>query len=299
MARCRKSLDDSRTAGMAGELSGSSQEPHRLNQRFHWAPPKGPYRRITAEQASAWDELGFIRIDDAFSAGEVERVIAEIDPFERETDDFLRTQKDGRLFIAQADAITFSVHLVTRSRFLRQFCGGPVFQDLAHDLVGPTVRLYWDQAVYKKPAPQREFPWHQDNGYTYVEPQAYLTCWVALTDATLENGCPWVVPGLHRLGTLRHHTTDFGFACFDDPPGAIPVPVRAGGIVVFSSLTPHRTGPNSTADVRKTYIVQFAPEGAKVIQEDRQSGRRTETLVDRPDRQYPVLVDGIPVSPVS
>jgi ectoine hydroxylase-related dioxygenase (phytanoyl-CoA dioxygenase family) len=277
-------------------MSDGGLERHRLNRGFHWTAPQGPSRRITAEQAKAWDEHGFIRIDDAFDADEVQRVAAEIDPFEREAEDFLRTQKDGRFFIAQADSIIFCVHLVIRSDFLRRFCAGPVFQELAHDLVGPTVRLYWDQAVYKKPYAHREFPWHQDNGYTYVEPQSYLTCWVALTDATVENGCPWVIPGLHRHGTLAHRMTDFGFACFDDPPGAVPVPVRAGGIVVFSSLTPHRTGPNTTSGVRKTYIVQLAPDGAKVIEEDR-AGKRTETPVGRADRQYPILVDRAPASP--
>ena len=64
-----------------------------------------------------------------------------------------------------------------------------------HDLIGPDVRLYWDQAVYKKPGTE-EFRWHQDNGYTFIEPQQYLTCWVALTDTDEKNGCPWVVPGL-------------------------------------------------------------------------------------------------------
>ncbi|MCH8850408.1 MAG: hypothetical protein IIC89_06245, partial [Chloroflexi bacterium] len=34
------------------------------------------------------------------------------------------------------------------------------------------------------------------------------------------------------------------------------------GIVVFSSLTPHMTGPNTTSDVRKAYILQYAPTGA-------------------------------------
>ena len=38
--------------------------------------------------------------------------------------------------------------------------------------------------------------------------------------------------------------------------------MRAGDIVVFSSLTPHTTGPNLTGEVRKSYIVQFAPDGA-------------------------------------
>ena len=48
------------------------------------------------------------------------------------------------------------------------------------------------------------------------------------------------------------------------PGDAVPVAARAGSIVVFSSLTPHSTGPNRTGAVRKAYIVQFAPSGAEV-----------------------------------
>ena len=48
--------------------------------------------------------------------------------------------------------------------------------------------MYWDQEVYKKPEKPRRVPWHQDNGYTYIEPQQYLTIWLALTDATEEMG---------------------------------------------------------------------------------------------------------------
>ena len=99
---------------------------------------------------------------------------------------------------------------------------------LASDLIGPDVRLYWDQAVYKKPGNPEIFPWHQDNGYTYVEPQQYLTCWVALTDADEENGCPFVVPGVHRHGTLAHGLTDLGYECIEtDPEETCVAPVRA------------------------------------------------------------------------
>jgi ectoine hydroxylase-related dioxygenase (phytanoyl-CoA dioxygenase family) len=126
------------------------------------------------------------------------------------------------------------------------------------------------------------FPWHQDNGYTYIEPQQYLTCWVALTDATRDNGCPWVAPGLHRHGTLAHHMTDAGWECLtDDPADATPVEAPAGSIVVFSSLTPHKTGPNVTDGVRKAYIVQFAPDGAVAWR----AGERGEAQND-PERQF-------------
>jgi ectoine hydroxylase-related dioxygenase (phytanoyl-CoA dioxygenase family) len=104
--------------------------------------------------------------------------------------------------------------------------------------------------------------WHQDNGYTFVEPQSYLTCWIAITDATLENGCVTVMPGAHRDGTLAHRSTPIGFECWGDARAARAVPVAAGSIVVFTSLTPHFTAANVTDAVRKAYIVQYAPGGA-------------------------------------
>jgi len=162
---------------------------------------------------------------------------------------------------------------------------------LCHDLVGPDVRLYWDQAVYKKPGNPEEFPFHQDNGYTYIEPQQYLTCWVALTDTDERNGCPWVIPGWHRHGTLAHEPTSLGWRCVESAAEAVAVPARAGDIVVFSSLTPHRTGPNLTDRVRKSYILQYAPDGAVTRTDDpRKAGPQQD-----PERQYFVLSGGEPV----
>ena len=179
----------------------------------------------------------------------------------------------------------------------RRFAAHPVFTDLCHDLIGPDVRLYHDQAVYKKPEKPRRFPWHQDNGYNFVEPQQYLTCWVALTDATLDNGCPQIVPGLHRLGTLRHHFVDpLGWEIFEDHPDAIAAPVAAGGIVVFSSLSPHLTGPNTTASVRKAYILQYAPDRARVMRGETSEPPTGSEPANDSARQFPVLIGGQPVS---
>jgi phytanoyl-CoA hydroxylase len=146
------------------------------------------------------------------------------------------------------------------------------------------VRLYWDQAVYKKPEPVREFPWHQDNGYTFVEPQSYLTCWVPLTPATVDNGCPWVVPGMHLYGTVHHEMTSWGWCCDVDSSSAVPIEAEPGDVVVFSSLTPHRTGPNTTDEVRKAYILQYAPDGAEVVRPE--DGSLTRIVQDDPERQF-------------
>jgi ectoine hydroxylase-related dioxygenase (phytanoyl-CoA dioxygenase family) len=273
-----------------GDSIRMEPERHPLNTWFEWAPPRGPFRRISDAQARAYDVDGYFVLEDAVDPATVDSLLAEIDPVEEQVENFLRGLPDGKMFIARAGEITFSPHLVTRSARLRAFCAGPLFGDLVHDLIGPTVRLYWEQSVYKKPESPSDFPWHQDNGYTFIEPQQYLTCWLALTDATPENGCPWVVPGLHRHGTLRHWMTDLGWRCLDEAPGAVAVPVRAGSIAVFSSLTPHRTGPNRTDAVRKSYIVQFAPDGARRVQADGEAVRY-EPCND-PERQFLVLNDG-------
>ena len=270
---------------------------HPWNQGFEWTAPSGPFGVLGAEQARQFSELGYVVLDGVLSREEVDAVVVEIDPIEAQTEAFLRTREDERLFILEAGAITFSTHLVTRSARLRAFAAHPLFAGLCADLVGPDANLYWDQAVYKKPEKPRRFPWHQDNGYTYVEPQQYLTCWVALTDATTENGCPWIAPHLHRAGTLQHRYVEpLGYECFSEPAGKIAAPVHAGGVVVFSSLTPHLTGPNTSAGVRKAYILQYAPEGARVQRGDPDAGPpQSEELCADPVRQFPILRGGRPV----
>lgn len=272
---------------------------HPWNVGFEWTDRAGPYRRLTADQVARFDRDGFVVIDDVFTVEELTAVTEAIDELERATDAFLARQDDGRMMIAEHGAITFSVFPVLRSAAARAFASHPVFTDLCHDLVGPDVRLYHDQAVYKKPQKPRRFPWHQDNGYTFVEPQRYLTCWVALTDATVDNGCPHVVPGLHRHGTFEHHYVEpLGWEIFEDHPAAVAAPVGAGGIVVFSSLSPHLTGPNTTDDVRKAYILQYAPDGAETLQGDPASGAALgRASCTDPSRQYPVLSGGTPVAP--
>lgn len=267
---------------------------HPLNESFTWQAPAPRRRWITEDQLGQFNEDGFFLLEGAFDASQVARVVEEIDPFEAEVEEHLRAQPGGRLFISQADGITFTKHLVRRSRVLRELSCAPTILNLCRDLVGPDVRLYWDQAVYKKPGQPEEFPFHQDNGYTFIEPQQYLTCWVALTDTDEGNGCPWVIPGMHRRGTLAHEPTSLGWRCATSSDDAVPVPAAAGDIVVFSSLAPHRTGPNLTDSARKSYILQYAPDGAMLRSPDNPRG----TLQDDPDRQYLVLRDGCrPSSP--
>jgi phytanoyl-CoA hydroxylase len=276
---------------------GHPVELHPWNTGFEWADGRAPFRRLSIDQAAQFDELGFVVLEHVFTDEELAPVIAATDALEAKSDRFLAGLEGERFSIAERGAITFALYPVLADEAARRFAAHPVFLDLCHDLIGPDVRLYHDQAVYKKPEKPRRFPWHQDNGYNFVEPQQYLTCWVALTDATELNGCPQVVPGLHRLGTLRHHFNDpLGWEIFENHPDAVAAPVSKGGVVVFSSLSPHLTGPNTTDQVRKAYILQYAPDGARVLQGDSAAPATGTVLANDPDRQFAVLVRGEPAA---
>jgi phytanoyl-CoA hydroxylase len=272
-------------------------KPHPWSEGYQWNDPTGPYVRLSSDQAASFSADGFVLLKAALPPEWIDKVRAVVDELEKERQSELDA-KGGREGISETKAITFSSHLVAKSAVLRDFVKNEVFAELCCDLIGPDVNLYWDQAVYKKPENPRRFPWHQDNGYTFVVPQQYLTCWTPLTTATVDNGCPQIVPGLHKLGTLKHTYVDpLGWECFAEPPaGPVPAPVEPGDIVVFSSLSPHLTGPNVTTSTRKSYIVQFAPAGAEVLLGNVAEGPPTgRKLCDNADWQFAVVRSGAPV----
>jgi len=261
--------------------------PHPLSKDFSWIDrPHEGLRALRPDQVAQFDAHGFVRIENAFSTNEIADVIAAIDPLEAKGEEWLRS-RGGQVSISQADVITFTVHLVKRSPVLKAFAAHPKIKAICRDLIGDEVRLYWDQSVYKKTGKEQEFPWHQDNGYTFIEPQQYLTLWIPLVDVDAENGCPWIAPDLHRRGTLEHWLTPIGYKCLEEVPDAVCVPGKAGDVIAFSSLAPHRTGPNlKKGSVRKAYILQYAPDGAYTIKD----GARARQ--DDPERQFPILVGG-------
>lgn len=272
---------------------------HPWNVGFEWTDHDATLcTTITAEHVKAYDEVGCFVIEDAFDPA----TIAELDDALVAHDElgrrFLEGIPEARFGVTGLDSQIVTPHPVRHSEVARAFVVHPLLGGIARDLLGPDVRLYWDQTVYKQPCGAQPVLWHQDNGYTYIEPQSYLTCWVALTDATIDNGCVYVVPEVHRGGTLGHEHTDIGDECWGDWAQAIAMPVRAGSVVVFTSLTPHATPINTTDDVRKAYIVQYAPAGAVALQGDPTAGPPTRRVrQEDAARQFAVVTAGELVSP--
>jgi len=98
--------------------------------------------------------------------------------------------------------------------------------------------------------------WHQDEDYIPSRDRSLIGAWIALDDATVENGCLWVIPGSHRDGILwpqyphkdprfdcAHESYDFPYTDTD----AIPVEVKAGSVVFFNGYLLHRSLPNTKA----------------------------------------------------
>ena len=268
---------------------------HPWNEKFEWNDASTRTGFLSQGQVDSYNLEGYLLLENAFEIEQLQLVTENLDQLASDTDTFLKTLEDNRLSIAESGAILFGIHPCLQSGMVKKFISQQPFTDICHDLIGPNVRVYWDQLVYKETEKPRRFPWHQDNGYGFVEPQQYLTCWIPLVDVHQGNGCPWIAPKVHLNGTLSHEFIDpLGYECFQDHPAAVPVEAKAGSIIIFSSLTPHKTGPNTSGETRKAYIVQYAPDASELLQGDPQAGPPSVRVpAEEPERQFPILINGV------
>lgn len=152
--------------------------------------------------------------------------------------------------------ISFPTH---GSAAFKNFSQDPKLMRMLEALIGPAPILYGDMALCKPPRIGSEKPWHQDGAYFTYEPfDAGVDVWLALDDASAENGCMFVLPGAHKLGPKKHvHLNDCTIVEGRlDYSQAVPVELRAGGILLFSTLLPHFTPPNRS-DLRRRAVQLF------------------------------------------
>jgi phytanoyl-CoA hydroxylase len=237
---------------------------------------------LTPEQVAAFREEGHFNLGRVFEASELDDIRAAYDALLAHP---LQLGEEGR------GKFEFSPLLHVQSGGLCRYATSPKLVAPMVQLLGPDVRLYWDQAVSKPPGATSDVPWHQDNGYTPVEPAEYATCTVALDRMTLDNGCLWVLPGSHRRGALPHRPTKFFFQIgYDGPETGVPIEIEAGEVLVFSSLMLHRSGPNVSQLPRRSWVIQYchghACHGATGVPfDDRLIVAKEGEVVPRPYRE--------------
>jgi ectoine hydroxylase-related dioxygenase (phytanoyl-CoA dioxygenase family) len=142
----------------------------------------------------------------------------------------------------------------------------PYLLDIVADLIGTPFSVSETQSLLKPPSIGSPKPPHQDNAYLQVEPpDALVTGWCALDDATIENGCMRYVPGSHRLGMISHtwlsgttHQVPSGV----DEGQCVAVPVKAGAVIFHHSLTLHCSGENRSTNWRRAMICHYVRDDA-------------------------------------
>jgi phytanoyl-CoA hydroxylase len=124
--------------------------------------------------------------------------------------------------------------------------------------------------IFKQPNIGGEVTCHQDSTFLYTEPIDIAGLWFALEDATIENGCLWVIPGGHRRGLKSHwrrSQTKMEFEVFDNEPWPeeelIPLEVSKGTLILLHGLLPHRSFENRSARSRHAYTLHIIGAEAK------------------------------------
>ncbi|MDE2125022.1 MAG: phytanoyl-CoA dioxygenase family protein [Armatimonadetes bacterium] len=131
---------------------------------------------------------------------------------------------------------------------------------------------WWDGSVkcmqsmlFVKPPQFQGQAWHQDEIYIPTRDRSLIGAWIALDDATVENGCLWVIPGSNKTGYLypqhNHGQPDefdtgqqsYGF----DTSNETPVEVKAGTVVFFNGYLLHRSARNRSSIYRRVLVNHY------------------------------------------
>lgn len=181
----------------------------------------------------------------------------------------------------------------------------PAFVMAASQLLGDKPVRFWHDQIFHKPAKKGGVvAWHQDYSYwTRTKPIAHITCWCALDDATIENGCLQYIPGSHLWGLLpkpviagelegiKDFLNEDQKKKFEHPRYA---EVKAGEAIFHHSLTLHGSGENKSSQPRRAFVINAFADG--VISDSDEPLLEGVPAVARGNKMegqfFPLLFDG-------
>ncbi len=136
---------------------------------------------------------------------------------------------------------------------------------LVERFLGQRSVMFQDMALLKPPG-GREKPWHQDKAYfTYTNETPVVGVWIAIDEATMENGCMRLRSGSHQAGPMIHfQRRDWQICDTDGRDGeVVAAPLRPGGLLLFNGLLQHGTPSNPTGQRRRAVQYHYAPTSAR------------------------------------
>ena len=165
--------------------------------------------------------------------------------------------------------------------------------DMVAQVIGPDIIL-WNSSFFAKPAVNgKKTPWHQDGEYWPLRPLATCTVWLAIDEATVENGCLKFMPGSHKRKELRPHRTnkDPNFTLHQelleseyDDDKAVPLELEAGQMSLHDVYLLHGSEANDSGKPRRGMTMRFMPGTSVFDREKAKQLSRDLGVVDHSDR---------------
>ena len=243
------------------------------------------FEAVTDEAVARFHEQGYLAIRQAFSPHEVQSTLdAFLDLIAGKNPDFngvMYEKKAAGVPVeelspeARQDYVRKFMWFVEYDPRLKMIAEHPQLLQLLTRIIGESPLLFQDMALLKPPKIGREKPWHQDHAYFELPlGTTVVGVWIALDEATTDNGCMIVIPGSHRQGPVIHFQRRDWQICDThvNNQGAVAVPLKPGGCLLFHSLIHHGTPTNNSRQRRRAVQYHYKPASApKISKEERLS----------------------------
>ena len=250
-----------------------------------------PNAALTPEKVRNYQENGFVVLENFLSADELEFWRRSVDEAVANRTGATPAQLAGnKLFDRKegaaapgdsgvkkpyyASVFTQSLQLHMDHEGVNSMMLDPDIGKAAATLAGVQgIRIWHDQALIKEPW-ANPTGWHLDNPYWSFGNEhgphgGAISLWVALDDATPENGALLFIPGSHKEAEY-HRNAGIGenlgelFEVYPEWAAREPVmvPMKAGTASFHSGMTAHGAGANMTSGRRRAMTCGYMPDGA-------------------------------------
>jgi ectoine hydroxylase-related dioxygenase (phytanoyl-CoA dioxygenase family) len=219
-------------------------------------PPLGWFRGpLDGVGRRFYEENGYLVLDRALSGKEVDILNTETIRICRNENGAVAGVGTAPSHLSNEEVLReiLCIHFPHKiSPLMEQTLAHPALVQALTTVIGPDVKAM-QSMLFVKASGKPGQAWHQDEDYIPTRDRSLTGAWIALDDATLENGCLWVLPGSHKPGILwkQEWHGDKRFDCSFESRGfpytdtdAVPVEVKKGSVVLFNGYTLHRSLPN-------------------------------------------------------
>jgi phytanoyl-CoA hydroxylase len=231
---------------------------------------------LTEDQVQFYQDKGFIVIEDFLSPEELEHWRKAVTAAVKDRAGIKIPGKDIK--IGESDGINEDadyfgkvfdqlLNLWQTNDDVREMMLDQRLGKMAAQLAGVDgIRIFHDQALIKRPW-ANPTAWHLDTPFWSFSDRNAISIWVALDNATLENGCLYFIPGSHKITNFDKITIGRNMdGVFDVYPqlknsAPVAVPMKAGSCSFHNGLTIHGANANMTNGFRRAMTCAYMPEG--------------------------------------